>query len=477
MPSLLLPYQRRACALLAQSTTRVLVIEKSRRIGMTWGLAAYAVLKAAATKAQGGSDFLYISFNLEMTREFISACSQFARALATAAETVEEPVLDEGRALQSFGLSFASGFAIKALSSTPRSLRGRQGVVLIDEAAFVEDLPELLKAALSLTLWGGQVIIVSTHNGAANPFAKLVQACTSGAKPYAHMRVDLDDALADGLYQRICAVQGLGWSAAAQEAWRAEVIRDHGEMAGEELFCIPSQTASGWLSPSLIEARMVDGVALLRFALPGDFLQLPPEEQRLLLAPVRDALAAAQFNPDLSHALGGDFARVGDLSVFWVLALGEHARRTTALVLELKRFPFAEQEELVAGLIEALPNLVGAAFDATGSGAGFVEGVQRRCAGVRGLTAVHLSQSWYRTHMPPVKRALEESRLTLPRDEAIAGDFRAITVTSGVPSIPPHRTGGRQTQRHGDAAMAAALAYSATEQPDPGGALRFFLGT
>lgn len=59
--------------------------------------------------------------------------------------------------------TFASGFEIVALSSKPRGLRGRQGYVIIDEAAFHDDLPEVLKAAMALLMWGGKVLVISTH--------------------------------------------------------------------------------------------------------------------------------------------------------------------------------------------------------------------------------------------------------------------------------------------------------------------------
>lgn len=38
-----------------------------------------------------------------------------------------------------------------------KKLRGMQGVVCIDEAAFHEKLAEVLKAALALTMWGAKV--------------------------------------------------------------------------------------------------------------------------------------------------------------------------------------------------------------------------------------------------------------------------------------------------------------------------------
>ena len=45
-----------------------------------------------------------------------------------------------GKAINAFRIKFASGFEIMALSSAPRGLRGKQGVVIIDEAAFVDQL-------------------------------------------------------------------------------------------------------------------------------------------------------------------------------------------------------------------------------------------------------------------------------------------------------------------------------------------------
>ena len=74
LPKVLLPYQARAVGLLESTATRVLVVEKSRRIGLTWGLAAYAVLRAGRVKSARGMDVMYISYSQEMTREFIDAC-------------------------------------------------------------------------------------------------------------------------------------------------------------------------------------------------------------------------------------------------------------------------------------------------------------------------------------------------------------------------------------------------------------------
>ncbi|EEB33463.1 hypothetical protein [Desulfovibrio piger] len=46
----------------------VKVVEKSRRIGLTWAQALDDVLKAS-TSGRDGMDVLYISFNQDMTRD------------------------------------------------------------------------------------------------------------------------------------------------------------------------------------------------------------------------------------------------------------------------------------------------------------------------------------------------------------------------------------------------------------------------
>ncbi|MCM4741374.1 hypothetical protein MMO21_28185, partial [Escherichia coli] len=95
-----------------------------------------------------------------------------------------------------------------------------QGDVVIDEAAFHESLDELLKAAMALTMWGARVRIISTHNGVDNLFNQYIQEAREGRKDYSVHRITLDDAIADGLYRRICYVTGREWSPESEQKWR-----------------------------------------------------------------------------------------------------------------------------------------------------------------------------------------------------------------------------------------------------------------
>lgn len=247
-PMVLLPYQQRWIA----DPAYVKVCEKSRRIGLSWGEAADSALLAAQTS---GMNVWYIGYNKDMALEFIHDCGNWAKFYGLAADEVEETEEvfadgDDKQAVLAFVIRFASGWRITALSSRPNNLRGKQGRVIIDEAAFHDDLPELLKAAMALLMWGGQVHIISTHDGVDNPFNELITDCREGKKPYTVHRITFDDALADGLYKRICLRRGIDWTAEGEAAWVAEIRASYGEDAAEELDCIPKNGgANGSTAP------------------------------------------------------------------------------------------------------------------------------------------------------------------------------------------------------------------------------------
>jgi phage FluMu gp28-like protein len=479
MQRALLSYQQRA-VLLIETGCNVLIIEKSRRIGMTWGLAAEAVLRAARMKAEGGCDFLYISYSQEMTREFIDACSMWAKLFEVAASATDEFLFkdektgEETRSIQAFRIAFASGFEIVGLSSAPRALRGRQGVVMIDEAAFVDSLEELIKSAMAMLMWGGQVIICSTHNGTDNYFNQIIQQIHSGEKDYKHMRVDIDDALRDGLYQRICLVGKKPWSPETQQKWRNALVKDYGDAAQEELFCVPSQGSGTWLSTALIERQMTESPdKIVRWVWDKDYLTWGPQQQKQYLAGRLGELNThlATLDPQHRHALGFDFARVanGDLSVVDVVTIDHVLMRGTGLVLEMRGVPYEEQHQIVHYIWNKLPNPKGAAFDATGAGGYVAEAMSRRHGlydqklEEGGMVAeIKFSVEWYRLHMPKVKAAFEEGNIAIPKDALLSSDLRAVKLVQGVAQVPAVRTGTTGLKRHGDYAIAKALSWYAS---------------
>ena len=106
-----------------------------------------------------------------------------------------------------------------------------------------------------MLVWGGQVHIISTHNGAENAFNTLVQDIRAGKLPYSLHRTTFSEAVADGLYERVCLRLGKPATAEGKAEWQADIYRQYGADAAEELDCIPKAGGGTWLSRALIEAR------------------------------------------------------------------------------------------------------------------------------------------------------------------------------------------------------------------------------
>lgn len=476
LPEVFLGYQQQLMASVSHHV--VTVVEKSRRTGYSWAAAAIAALTAASKAEAGGMSAFYMGYEKEMTREFIGYVADWAREFQLAAAAMEEDVWpdpDKPEAtIAVFRIRFASGFEVVALPSVPRALRGKQGLVILDEAAFMDDLEAVLDAAMALRIWGGKVVVISTHFGEANPFNALVNDIRGGRKPYHLLRCTLDDALADGLYRRICLRTGKAWSAEAEAAWRADVIAGY-TAADQELFCIPSPLTGTWLPGPVIKARQVPGIPVLRWEPPasptaatgsaadGPFVTWPEPLRKAEVQAWLDEHVApllAQLDPRTPHAFGQDFARKLDLSVMWVLSVEQGLQRRTRLVLELRNMPFAQQQQVLNHICDRLPRLRAVALDAGGNGMAHAEAAADRY-GSRVLQ-VMLTEPWYREHMPPLKTALEDDMLTLPQDRDIETDFRLVKLVRGVPRVV-ERTRDDGGQRHGDAAIAAALAWLASE--------------
>jgi len=430
--NLLLPYQQAASRLVLEHA--LLVIEKSRRIGLTWGLASHAVLTAAAQRGEGGQDALYISYSQEMTREFIDACAMWARAFVLGAAEAGEFLFDDQqpdgttRQIKAFRISFASGFEIIALSSAPRSLRGKQGLVIIDEAAFVDQLAELLKAALALLMWGGRVVVVSTHNGVDNPFNGLIDEVRSGRRAGHVQTITFADALAQGLYERVCLVKGVAPTAEGRAAWEAEIRAFYGDDAAEELDCVPSTGSGAWLDAGALAACMTEEA--------GD---------------------PALYRGGITY-VGRDVSRRRDLSVI-------HAYEQVGRALVLRerwlghKATFAEQATVFARVLKQY-RVLRALIDQTGMGEAVVEQAitdhGSRVGGVLFTGPNRLDMAI------ALKQRVDEGTIRLPNDPALRRDLMAIKKARQKGDGPPRLV--NEGEVHADEFWAAALACLAANE-------------
>jgi phage FluMu gp28-like protein len=441
LKSVLLPYQRAWIA----DRSAVKVYEKSRRVGITWTEAADRALTAAASKP-AGMDGWYIGYNRDIAREFIEITAEWARRFNKAASAIEEIAIDdENKGILAYRIHFASGHKVVALSSRPSNLRGKDGCAVIDEAAFHGDLPGLLKAALAFTMWGGRVHVISTHNGADNPFNELVTDIRAGRKPYSLHRTTLDDALNEGLFHTICRVRGTRWSEAAEGKWRARVFADYGDEADEELLCIPNASSGVFLPSVLVESCMSKDIPVLRWQLPYSFLErgnaaLYKDAEDWCEEYLKPVLV--RLDPGLMSVFGEDFGRSGDLTVIWPMQLSQTLTWRTPFVVELSNVPFRQQEKILFYIVDKLPRFIGGAMDARGNGQYLAEQAALHY-GSR-IEQVMLTTEWYRESMPKYKAAFEDAKIELPRDAEILADHRLLAHGTGrcTNSGTPHKGRG-----------------------------------
>lgn len=428
IPPYLLPYQTRW----VRDPAGLKVIEKARRVGISWAEAYDAVMHAGS---KGGGNVYYQAYNLEMTRGFIEDCADWARKLEFRAYAMGESLIPDGeRAVRAFRIAFGSGREILAMTSAPRAFRskGRPGdLAIVDEAAFVDDLGEVLKAALAFRVWGGQARVISTHNGEANPFATLCREVGEGTRPGSLHRVTLREALAQGLFRCIAEAQGQPWSAETEAEWEAALRAEYGHHASEELDCIPAAGAGAWLAWKAIRA-CEDPAA-------GD--------------PAAFAGGAA--------TVGVDVARRRDL---WVAAVLERVGDVLWLreLAVRQGIPFSQQRAIVSDLA-ARYRPVRIAVDQTGMGEAVVEQLQEDL-GRTVVEGVLMTGPRRLDVASALREAVEDRRLRIPPDVDLRRDLHAVRAAAGpfgAPRLLAERSG---TDGHADRFWALALACTAARE-------------
>ena len=454
--------------------------EKGRRTGITFAEALDATLTAAAARSAGGQNVFYIGDTREKGREFIGYVAHFARVVAKELGRIEEVMFEDqaedgsSRFIAAYRVRFASGFRVEALSSRPENIRGLQGVVVIDEAAFHRAVRAVLDAVNALLIWGGKVRVISTHNGVLNPFNELVREVKAGKLPFSHHFIPFRTAIENGLYKRVCAIRGLRYSCEAEVEWERRIRAAYGARTAamrQELDCIPAESEGAALTRVEIERRMID-CPVIRKVFPDSFRDLPEEQMRQVvglfcarrLQPLLDALHA-----DRPHVFGLDFARSGDVTALAVFELGLDLVRRQVLHLELFNAPFDAQREILFFVGDRLPRLTGAALDARGNGQYLAEKARQRWGAI--VAEVMFSQAWYAAEMPPYIEAFRDGTVMIARDADVLRDHQAIQMVNGIYRVPEGwRTKGENgLQRHGDAAIACALAFHASRQEEVGG--------
>ncbi|WP_140921071.1 hypothetical protein [Limnobaculum xujianqingii] len=469
--------------------TSILAIPKGRRTGITFAFGFEAVLTAASQKAIGGMDVFYIGDTKEKGLEFIGYCAKFSRVIAeqqsASVSSIEEFLFEDQdengktRHITAYRIRYSSGYQVVALSSRPANIRGLQGLVIIDEAAFHQDVQGVLDAATALLIWGGRIIVISSHKGKSNPFNQFVNDIENGLYgPDASVyRVTFDDAVANGLFERVCFMKGEAPTVESKKAWYTRIRNAYGPRKAamrEELDAIP-RDGNGVCIPGVwIENAMPPSPdrVVLRLILDDDFAKKPNEERKSFVA---DWIARylepviEKLDKNLRYAFGEDFARHRDFSSVLLMAVLPNLYRDVPLIIEMHKVPTRQQEQILWHLLHAIQRFSGG-MDATGPGQTLAEYTADEFGHDR-IAQVNLSRSWYGTWMPKMIQGFEDGIITLPADDNVKQDIHSIEEIDGIPMLSSVRKEDLkepELYRHGDTAIALVLAWYASIEMNKG---------
>ncbi|MDE4175790.1 hypothetical protein PXK01_16630 [Phaeobacter sp. PT47_59] len=454
------------------------IAEKGRRTGITFAEALDCAITASTSRTGGGDNVFYIGDTKDKGREFISYVSHFLKVVAGELAQIEEYVFKDLREdgtskdISAYRITCASGFRVEALSSNPANIRGLQGVVVIDEAAFHRDVREVIDAVNALLIWGGKVRVISTHNGVLNPFNELIREAKAGKNGFKVHPIPFSKAVENGLFKRVCLIKDKKWSQEAQDAWEKQIRSSYGSRTAamaQELDAIPAESEGAALTRVQIEACTRQGIPFHRWAQPDEFKNKPDDLRKRAalewcekhLKPVLDTL-----NQNGRHVMGEDFARSGDATDIVIQEITETLVRETKLLVELRNIPFDQQRDILYYICDRLPNFVKGALDKTGNGAYLAEKATQRYGGER-IIEVSLSREWYAREMPPYIEAFGDKTIVLVAHVDVVQDHQSLQFVGGIIKVPDdfRIKGSDGLNRHGDSAIASALAFYASNQP------------
>jgi len=158
----LFPFQEKTLAELIKH--RFNIILKSRQMGISTLCAAYALINM---RFRSDYKVLVIATTQDVAKNLVHKVKLMHRNLPS---WLQERVIDDNK----LEFTLGNGSSIKAVSSSPTAGRSEAlSLLIIDEAAFVDNIEKIWASAQMTLATGGDAIVLSTPNGVDNLFHKL----------------------------------------------------------------------------------------------------------------------------------------------------------------------------------------------------------------------------------------------------------------------------------------------------------------
>lgn len=383
----------------------------SRQSGKTFG----TTLEIADTMFAGRCKWVMLSRGERQSKENMEQLAVHCRAYGAAAELLESSVRATDAEYKQLEIRLPNGSRCLGLPANPDTARGHSAHLYLDEFAFHADSRKIWAALFPTITRGYRLVITSTPQGKSNKFYELE------ANPeFSHHKVDIYDAVADGLILRDEAgapitPEQLRAALGDEDAWRQEYLVEY------------LDEATAYLTYELIATC---------------------ESEHATLD------AAPDWTPEGPLFVGVDIGRKRDLTVIWVLErLGDVV--WTRRVIVLDKTPFAVQREV---LWPWLAKAHRAAIDETGLGMQLAEEARKQF----GTKVEPVTFSLERKEVLSVglRRQFEDRTLRIPADRHVREDLHRI---KRLPSTTGHFRfdAERNDQGHADRYWALALAVAA----------------
>jgi phage FluMu gp28-like protein len=394
-----MPYQAR---LIRDCAKRVLV-EKGRRTGFTYAV-SYKIVEdlidqCERPRERPRCDWWFSSADETAAKEFIEYVAFWVREIFNvAAVTIgAETLRVSDKDIQVQVVRFPNGAKCTALASNPKAMRSKGGNLVLDEFAFHDDPRGMWAAASKVPKWGGQMIVISTHNGEGTVFHQQCQRARQEAdrlppdrRLWSWHYCSLDTAIGDGLVEKIRRLERPATpeeKAAFRQECRDDCLTE--EEFQQEYLCMPAAAAAALLPYEMIEA-CEDGAA--------DFLWNPLRQR---------------MGPNYA---GTDVGRTHDLTVTWDLERAGDVLWTRE-ILVLDNVKFRLQREAISGLYRRAA-VAGANIDGFGIGMQLAEDLIDEFGALR-IASVQVNTTNLVLMATRVKSLFEDRTIRIPRDPAL----------------------------------------------------------
>jgi phage FluMu gp28-like protein len=438
--AVLRPYQ----VWLATDPHPYVALQKARRIGGSFGVAHRAALRAMGLQVlatgdlhdapRGGTEQKLISASQEQSNELLAEVFQHVEAVAKV--WPDQRCWPKGEPNKT-SFRLRSGVRVRAFPDNPRTARGGEGDVTLDEFAFMRD---------QRAMWAAVKYIADAN--LANPEGYRLTVCTTplGEGSLAH-QVCMGDQSARDRFRHFSRYRIDIHSAVRRgfpdptwtEEQRVEYIERQRREAGDpetfaqECECSWLAAHSQFLSLELLNSRRYEADELPKG---GDlYAGVDVARKRHLTAIAR-------------------VRKIGD--VMWALPI-------TSPEYLLRQQPFDVQHEAIGRVIQ-VEGAHRVCMDATGMGSAPAERLEKDYPGkVEGVEFTSAVKEGLATTL---KLALDSGRLRLPFDPELIFDLaklRKMVTTAGNIRYDADDSGGS----HADRAWGLALAVHAASRPVP----------